>query len=79
MTRVTLQDAEKDLEGLMRRARDGEEIIVVFDDVAVRLFALRKSPRRRAGALRDSLVVPARLLEPMSEDELREFWGGDPL
>ena len=85
MTEITLKDAEKDLAGLMKRAQAGEEIVVVDGDVLVRISAgpkskgARKSGRRRAGSMRDTLVVPARLMEPMTEEELREFWGGEPL
>lgn len=79
MTRISVQDAEKDLAAVIKRVRGGEDIVLVDDEAMIRLSAMEKSGRRRAGALRDTLVVPARLLEPMSDEELREFWGGEPL
>jgi antitoxin (DNA-binding transcriptional repressor) of toxin-antitoxin stability system len=79
MTRISVKDAEKDLSAVIKRVREGEDIVLVDDESAIRLSTIEKSSKRRAGALRDTLVVPARLLEPMSDDELREFWGGEAL
>ena len=35
------------------------------------------SEPRKLGHLRGKLVVPARLMEPMSEEELRDWYGDD--
>lgn len=88
MTKISIEDAVKDLAGLIARARAGEEIVIVdAKEMLARIEVVeRQAPaesvagkRRKAGLLKDSLVVPARLLEPMTEAELREFWGGEAL
>ena len=81
MIQITLQDAANDLAGLIRRARDGDVILIVDGtEVIARLEPVRRSKGpRKAGSMKDTLTVPARLMEPMTEEELREFWGGDPL
>lgn len=85
MTQISLAEALKDMPQLLARARAGEEIVVVDGDrPMVRILpadsipddTAKTSGSRTPGALKGRLVVPARLLEPMSEAELAEWEGG---
>jgi antitoxin (DNA-binding transcriptional repressor) of toxin-antitoxin stability system len=73
---VTVKAASKCLEDLIRRASDGEEIIIVRGKTPVaRLTAL--APKRRFGAYRGEFEVPESFFDPLPEAELQAFEGGD--
>ena len=79
MTKISLQEAIKDLPALIARARAGELIAIVDGtEVLVRLDPVfhRLGPRK-PGSMKDTLTVPARLMEPMTEEELALFEGRD--
>jgi antitoxin (DNA-binding transcriptional repressor) of toxin-antitoxin stability system len=78
MGNVTVQFAGKCLEDLIRRAHDGEEIIIVRGKTPVaRLTALTPKPAKRSfGAYRGEFEVPGSFFDPLLEAELEAFEGG---
>ena len=79
MTKVTLQDAVKDLPGLIERARAGEAIVIVDGQEAlVRLdpvFRRLGQGPRKPGSWKGRLTTPASLMDPMTKEELALFEG----
>jgi antitoxin (DNA-binding transcriptional repressor) of toxin-antitoxin stability system len=77
MGNVTVQVARECLEDPIRRAAEGEEIIIVRGKTPVaRLTALAPKPaKRRFGAYRGEFSVPASFFDPLPEAELRAFEG----
>ena len=66
------------------RAVRGEEVSIVDPKVGkVKLTLAEKEPTRsrkprRLGLLEGKMKVPARLLEPMTEEELADWYGSKP-
>lgn len=83
MTLVPLSQAQKDLPSLIKRALEGEEIVVagLDDQPAVRLspakpaFNEELARARGYGSLKGKLVVPDSFFEPLPDDELK-YWEG---
>jgi hypothetical protein len=81
MDTVPTNRAERELADLIHRAASGETIIIEAPSgERVRLEPMAPStaqakPERKPGRLKGKLAVPARLLEPMSEDELADWYG----
>ena len=80
---VTLTHAKEHLEELIERARRGEDVRI-SDPVlgAVKLTPVGTQPdrivkKRKLGHLEGKMTVPARLMEPMTEEELKD-WYGEP-
>ena len=82
MEDVSLAHAKDHLEELIARASRGEDVRISDPELGtvVRLLPVATAkgnhPVRRPGRLKGQLTVPARLLEPMSEEELK-LWYGD--
>jgi antitoxin (DNA-binding transcriptional repressor) of toxin-antitoxin stability system len=84
MDSFTITEAKERLEDLLKRASNGEDVRI-SDPVlgTVKLAAVPADgfvplkPDRRIGRLKGKLVVPARLMEPMDEQELRDWYGDD--
>ena len=81
MTQVSLADAAKDLPSLIERARNGEAIVIVDGHEMVARLEPLAGPKkqRRPGSMQDTLTVPARLMEPLSDEELELVWGKENL
>lgn len=83
MEDVTLAHAKEHLEELVARAARGEEVHIVDARLGkVKLIALEEAPKsprkpRRLGLLEGTMKVPERLLEPMTEEELKDWYGDD--
>jgi prevent-host-death family protein len=80
MDPVTIAEAKEHLEELIERAARGEEVCVTDPSLGtVKLVhvtpASQAKPKRVAGQWKDGFEVPARLFEPLSEDELRWLSG----
>jgi antitoxin (DNA-binding transcriptional repressor) of toxin-antitoxin stability system len=77
MGNVTVQVARECLEDLIRRAAEGEEIIIVRGKTPVaRLTALASKPAKRSfGAYRGEFEVPESFFDPLPEAELAAFEG----
>jgi prevent-host-death family protein len=80
MDDISIDFAKAHLEDLVARARRGESVRIVAPGLgAVRVVsdgpAVR--PKRVFGQWKDKMVVPARLMEPLTEDELRWLSGED--
>ena len=92
MEQVTLAEAKENLDELMQRAARGEDVRIVDPKLGtVKLQPVadkgaeaetlsdieplkhKRVPGRLAGVMQS----PARLMEPMSEEELRDWYGGD--
>jgi antitoxin (DNA-binding transcriptional repressor) of toxin-antitoxin stability system len=83
MATITIEKAQQELPDLIKRAFDGEEIVIQAEDaLAVKLAPLprvqagRESYRGR-GVLKGKLVVGPEFFEPLPEDELRLWEGRD--
>jgi antitoxin (DNA-binding transcriptional repressor) of toxin-antitoxin stability system len=82
MDTVDLAHAKDHLEELVARAANGEDVSIT--DPVLGTFRLLpvKSPAERKrpilGQWKDRFTVPARLFEPLPEDELAWFWGERP-
>ena len=76
MTTVTIEKAEKELAALVERARAGEEIIISHGgEPRIKLQPVEPSYRGR-GALKGKIEVSdADLFQPLSDDELKRWWG----
>jgi len=78
MATVTVHAAKTQLSKLIARALEGEEVIIARGTVpVVRLVPVTPKPRRQFGALKGKLHVPDSFFEPMSEEELRLWEGGE--
>ena len=87
MERVTIEYAREHLDELIARAVKGEDVQIADPKHGdVQLLAIAKQQRRafaplRAdripGQLTGKMKVPKRLMEPMSEEELRDWYGDD--
>lgn len=79
MTTITLAKAQEQLPGLVKRALEGEEIVIEGPDASavklapVTLAAVIPSPsgksHRGRGALKHKLVVGPEFFEPLSDEE----------
>jgi antitoxin (DNA-binding transcriptional repressor) of toxin-antitoxin stability system len=84
MEDVSVAHAKEHLEELVARAARGEEVGIVDPKVGkVKLTlvgngaSLPRKPRR-LGLLEGKMKTPARLLEPMTQEELADWYGNDP-
>ena len=84
MEDVSVAHAKEHLEELVARAVRGEDISIVDPKVGkVKLttaditVAPARKPRR-LGLLEGQMKVPAHLLEPMTEEELADWYGNKP-
>ena len=81
MDTIPTTRAERELSDLIDRAAAGETIIIEAPSgERVRLEPLTRASKRSAGGrkpgrLKGKIEVPARLMEVMSEDELRDWYG----
>jgi prevent-host-death family protein len=75
---MNIHDAKTNLSKLIEAARNGEEVIIARNgEPMVRLVAVAKG-KFRFGTLKHLLKGPIPdFLEPMPEDELRLWEGGD--
>ena len=78
MATVTVHAAKTQLSKLIARALDGEEVVIARGSIpVVKLVPVTPKPRRQFGALKGKLTVPDSFFEPMSEEELRLWEGGE--
>jgi antitoxin (DNA-binding transcriptional repressor) of toxin-antitoxin stability system len=83
MEDVSIAHAKEHLEDLVARAARGEDVSIVDPKVGkVKLTSAGNGashPRkpRRLGLLEGKMKVPARLMEPMSREELADWYGSD--
>jgi antitoxin (DNA-binding transcriptional repressor) of toxin-antitoxin stability system len=77
MTKATVQEAMGELPALIERVRNGEVVLISDgDEVLVRLEPVfQQIGPRTPGSMKDKLIVPARLLEPLTDHELEQIWG----
>jgi antitoxin (DNA-binding transcriptional repressor) of toxin-antitoxin stability system len=84
MEDVSIAHAKEHLEELLARAARGEDVSIVDPKVGkVRLTlagngAARPPKPRRLGLLEGKMKVPARLLEPITPEELADWYGNEP-
>lgn len=75
---LTLTEAKEQLEDVVARAARGEVMRIIHPKLgAVRVVAetLPRRPKRVIGQWKGKIEVPARLMEPLSADELRWLSG----
>ncbi len=78
MATVTVHAAKTQLSKLIARALDGEEVVIARGSVpVVKLVPVTPKPRRQSGVLKGKLHVPDSFFEPMSEEDLRLWEGGE--
>jgi antitoxin (DNA-binding transcriptional repressor) of toxin-antitoxin stability system len=81
MTTIEVEKAQQDLMTLVKRALDGEEIVIQVDSRKIRLAPIPAVPvfdaatarRRGYGSMRGQFEVTDSFFEPLPEDELK-FW-----
>lgn len=84
MEDVSVAHAKEHLEELVARAARGEDISIVDPKVGKIKLTLadtavtRARKPRRLGLLEGKMRVPARLLEPMTDEELADWYGDKP-
>lgn len=77
MKTVTIHQAKTNLSKLIKKAAEGEEVIIARGSEPVaQLVALKPAKKgpRQPGALKGKLVVGPEFFEPLPDDEL-EAWG----
>jgi antitoxin (DNA-binding transcriptional repressor) of toxin-antitoxin stability system len=82
MDDISITFAKDHLEDLIVRARRGEDVRIVDPTLgAVRVIADTPTsrPKRVIGQWKELITVPARLLEPLSDDELRWLSGEESI
>ena len=75
---LSVSEAKEQLEDVVARAARGEVVRIVHPQLgAVRVVAetMPKRPKRVIGQWKGLIEVPARLLEPLSDDELHWLSG----
>ena len=83
MENGTLADAKERLEDLIERASRGEDVRIVDAKIgSVRLTPIKIDDQaarkpRRLGILEGKMKPPADLMDPMSEAELKDWYGPD--
>ena len=85
MDSFTIIEAKAKLEDLIARAMRGEDVRIADPAIGtVRLSTVSIVPefvplkeKRQLGHLTGKMQVPARLMEPMDEQELRDWYGDD--
>ena len=78
MTTITLATAEKELGQLLKRAREGEEIVILDGDgPGIMLSPVSNAaPGRGFGLLKGKISASDEdLFGPLPEDELKRWWG----
>jgi antitoxin (DNA-binding transcriptional repressor) of toxin-antitoxin stability system len=78
MDTIPTTRAERELPDLIHHAATGETIVIEAPSgERVRLEPLPQTLKRdrKPGRLKGKLTVPARLMEPMSEEELKDWYG----
>ena len=83
MTTITVENAQKDLPALIKRALAGEEIVIEVDEQRVRLAHVKPAPafdeatarRRGYGSMRGLFELTDSFFEPLPDDE-QKLWEG---
>lgn len=83
MTTIEVEKAQQDLMTPVKRALDGEEIVIELDSRKVRLAPIPAVPvsdaatarHRGYGSMKGQFEVTDTFFEPLPEDELK-FWDG---
>lgn len=78
METVTVHYAKTNLSRLIERALAGEEIIIARGkEPVLRLVPIQKPrPKRKFGAMRGQVKVTRAFFQPLSEEELKLWYGG---
>jgi prevent-host-death family protein len=79
MATVTVHAAKTQLSRLIARALEGEDVIIARGRTpVVRLVPVAEAqPKRQPGVLKGKIVLTDAFFEPLSEEELRLWEGGD--
>jgi prevent-host-death family protein len=76
MVMVTVEEAKKDLNALVKRVKDGEEVILTDEGVAVaRLSGAQETPKERIPGGAEWLFPQLPDLDAPLPDDLREAFG----
>jgi prevent-host-death family protein len=72
---VTIREAEADLSRLIRKASEGEEVVILRGSkpVAKLVPVVEVKRRRQPGSLKGKLHVGPEFFEPLPADELRRW------
>ena len=80
MTTVTIHKAKTELSTLIARVEKGEEIIISRGDKPVAKLVPVSQPPKKArvpGSWKGKFTVPDSFFEPLPEEELKLWEGGD--
>ena len=75
MQSVTIHQAKTNLSSLIKRACEGEKIVISRGSQAVAKLVAIKGPsgERRPGSLEGTLVVGPEFFDPLPDDEMAEW------
>ncbi len=72
---VSIHAAKTHLSRLVARAEAGEEIVIARGrKPVVKLVPITQKPKRVFGSMKGQFIVPPEFFEPMSEEELAEWY-----
>jgi prevent-host-death family protein len=76
-TTVNIHEAKTHLSRLLAQAEAGEEVVIARDGEPVAMLVAIKRPakKRELGFMRGKFSVPDDFFDPLTEEELRDWWG----
>lgn len=78
MTTVTIHEAKTHLSRLIADVLAGKEVVIARGkNPVVKLVPLEAKPKRVSGLWKGQIEIGPEFFEPMSEEELRLWEGGD--
>ncbi len=77
MITVDVEEAQVQFLSLLERVEAGEEVVIERGGVAVaKLVPFKPKGKRQPGMLKGKITIDDRFFEPLPEDELRAWEGG---
>jgi prevent-host-death family protein len=81
MTTVNTHEAKTQLSRLLALVEKGEEVVIARNGKPIAKLVAVEEPqvagKRELGFMRGKFVVPPEFFEPMSEEDLADWYGGD--
>ncbi len=77
MTVVTIHHAKTNLSRLIADAVSGKEVVIARGkEPMVRLVPVAPKPKRKLGTWKGKITIPDSFFDPMTEEELAEWYDG---
>ena len=78
MVTVNVHEAKTYLSRLLARVEAGEDVVIARNGKPVaRLVAVTRKGKRQPDVLKSKIAIPESFFEPLPEEELRLWEGGD--